>query len=98
MIIRRLRAVALLPLLLAGCSPAAWQAGLETAGTVIDTAAVARARQLGLCGERPPPVATPEDVAARQAEIARLQRELDDVQRQLTELLVLMAKRAPAEP
>lgn len=93
-----MRTLVLLPLLLTGCAPASWQAGLETAGTVIDTAAVVRARQIGLCGDRPQPVATPKDVAARQAEIARLQRELDDVQRQLTELLVMMARRAPAEP
>lgn len=87
-----------LPLLVAGCAPAAWQSGLETAGVIVDTAAVVRARRLGLCGAASAPVATPEDVAARQAEIARLQRELDDVQRQLTEVLVEMAKRGAVSP
>lgn len=85
----------LLSLAITGCAPAAWQAGLETAGMVVDTAAVVRARQIGLCGDAPQRrLATPDDVVAMQAEIEELKRELSVTQGQLTRLAIDHA-RAP---
>lgn len=86
-------------LLLGGCTPGAL-AGLQTAQTVVDTAAVVRARQLGLCAETPAPVtvASPDDALARQREIAELQRQLSAQQAALSAILAEMARRAAAPP
>lgn len=85
----------LVPLLLSGCAPAAWQPALETAGTIVDTAAVVRAKQLGLCGAGPTrPLVSVDDVLAMQAEIEALTGDLAAAQGQLTRLAVERA-RAP---
>lgn len=86
------RALLALPLLLVGCAPAAWQAGFTTAGTIVDTAAVVRARQLGLCGATPPQILTAEDAFRIQAEIEALKRDLADAQGELTRLAIERAR------
>ena len=86
------------PLALAGCAGLpGLDAGLQTAGAIVDTAAVVRARQLGLCADSPVrPVATPEDALARQAEIEALKADLALLQRQLTEIAIAAARRQVA--
>lgn len=81
-------------LTLTGCTPAAWQTGLDTAGTIVDTAAVVRARRLGMCGDAAPAVRTEADAAETQAEIALLRTALDEALRRLTEMRVEMARRS----